>query len=604
MKHVVARAEEALRESEERYRTLIDAVREIICTVAPDGRFLSFNPALTTLTGWSAGDWIGRQFAEIVHPDDVGACTHAFEAALRGEAGPTVRHRLRMRDGGWLSVESTGAPLFRDGRVAGVLGLVRDVTERVRAEEAQCQSRSRLDALFQNALDAILLIDDEARYVDANAAATELLGYSREELLALTAADVIPAGWEDEAGEAVRAFAERGRYAGDYRVRRKDGTVRDADFRSVANILPGLHLAIARDVTDRKRAEEQLRRSARRLEDAEAVAHLGSWEWNPATGDLVWTDELYRIFGLAPGSGPVNYDDVVGRLHPADRAPAEGVFRKAVTAGGEYALDVRIVRPEGEERVVHARGHAIRNPEGRVERVIGIVQDITDRTRNAQTQRALVHRVLTIQEEERARLSRELHDGTGQALTALLVGLRRLEDAPTLQGARLVASRLRELVAQTMNAVGRLARGIRPAVLDDIGLRAALDRHASDQAAIAGFRISVDAAALGRKRLPPEIETALYRAAQEALANAARHASPTAVCITLRRAANIVSLTVSDDGCGFDAGQATSSGLGLHTVRERAELLGGRVEVRSAPGAGTTVRLEIPLPASPRRRAR
>jgi signal transduction histidine kinase len=160
------------------------------------------------------------------------------------------------------------------------------------------------------------------------------------------------------------------------------------------------------------------------------------------------------------------------------------------------------------------------------------------------------------------------------------------------------------LLAQTMNDVGRLARGLRPAALDDLGLRAALERFASDQAAVFGFRISVEAASLGRKRLPPEIETALYRAAQEALANAARHASPSTVRITLRRAAEIVSLTVSDDGRGFDAAQAASSGLGLHTVRERAELLGGRAEVRSAPGAGTTVRLEIPLPASPRRRAR
>ena len=585
-------------ESEERYRTLVEAAREIICTVSTDGRFTSVNRAFQALSGWDGEDWIGRSYTEIVHPDDLSLCTVAFETALRGEMGPSVRHRLHTRRGEWLSVESTGAPLFREGRIVGVLGLVRDVTARVKAEQALFESRRRLAALFENALDAILLVDDEGHYVDANPAAAELLGYELHELLGLSATDVVAPGYETEASAALRTFAERGRYEGDYRIRCKDGTIRDAEFRSVANILPGLHLAIVRDVTDRKCAEEELRRSRRRLEEAEKVAHVGSWEWDVSTGDLTWTAEMYRLFGVSPDDFRPRYEESMARVHPDDRAYVDEVCKKAAAEGQDYAWDGRIVRPTGEVRVIHARGHAVRDAGGKLDRMIGIAQDVTEHTRDEQVRRALVQRLISVHEEERARLSRELHDGTGQSLAALLVGLRHVEDARSLKAVRLAASRQRELVAQTLDEVGRLARGLRPTALDDLGLKAALERHASDQAWLFGIEITLETTGLGRRRLPREIETALYRGAQEAIANAGRHAEARRVRIHIEREPRTVRLTVTDDGRGFDVARALEAHrrLGLHTIRERAELLGGRAEVRSSPGQGTTVSLAIPLP--------
>jgi signal transduction histidine kinase len=135
-------------------------------------------------------------------------------------------------------------------------------------------------------------------------------------------------------------------------------------------------------------------------------------------------------------------------------------------------------------------------------------------------------------------------------------------------------------------------------VLDDVGLRAALERHVADQAWLFGFRVSLDASGLGRRRLPHEVETALYRAAQEALANAGQHANASWVRIVLQRDRQTVRLSVADDGCGFDVARAMAAGghLGLLTIRERAELLGGRAEIDSSPDEGTTVSLVIPLP--------
>jgi signal transduction histidine kinase len=236
--------------------------------------------------------------------------------------------------------------------------------------------------------------------------------------------------------------------------------------------------------------------------------------------------------------------------------------------------------------------------------MIGIAQDITDRKRDEQVRRALLKRLISIHEEERARISRELHDGTGQALAALLVGLRRTQDARSLKEVRLAIARQRELVAQALDELGRLARGLRPTVLDDLGLRAALERHTSDQAWLFGFQVIFDAAGLGRRRLPRAVETALYRVAQEALANAARHADARFVRITLERDRESVRLTVTDDGCGFEVGRVLEANgrLGLHGIRERAALVGGRAEIRSRPGEGTTVKVVAPLRAGSRAR--
>jgi two-component system sensor histidine kinase UhpB len=259
------RANEGLRTSEERYRALVETAREMIVTVDLEGRFTSVNTAFETLTGWPRGEWLGRSLTEIVHPEDIAPCMAALEAAVRGEASPTITHRIRTRGGDWLTFESTVTPQLRDGRVAAVLGVARDVTARVRAEVALSESRRWLSAVFENARDAILVFDNEGRYVEANPAAAELLGYSRDELLSMTTREVTPLAHRGHMPGEWHAFHERGGYSDEYSLQRKDGSVCDTEFRSVANILPGLHFAIGRDVTDRKRMEREREALLRRL---------------------------------------------------------------------------------------------------------------------------------------------------------------------------------------------------------------------------------------------------------------------------------------------------------------------------------------------------
>ncbi len=209
-------------------------------------------------------------------------------------------------------------------------------------------------------------------------------------------------------------------------------------------------------------------------------------------------------------------------------------------------------------------------------------------------QRDALRRVVAAQELERRRLARELHDETGQALTSILLGLKTIEDAADLAQAKESASRLRELVVETLHDVRRLAVELRPKALDDFGLVPALERLAETFSEQTGLAVDFQAA-LGDERLPGEVETALYRIVQEALTNVVKHAGASRVSVVLARKGRAVTAVIEDDGRGFEAQATEGHGLGLVGMRERLGLLDGSLRIESTQGAGTTIVAEVPL---------
>src|ERR671935_3070744 len=205
-----------------------------------------------------------------------------------------------------------------------------------------------------------------------------------------------------------------------------------------------------------------------------------------------------------------------------------------------------------------------------------------------------LRRVVAGQELERQRLARELHDETGQALTSILLGLKTVEDAPTLEKVRAGANELRELVVATLHDVRRLAVELRPKALDDFGLVAALERLGNSFSEATGIGVQLEAA-LGTERLPAEVETTLYRIVQEALTNTIKHAGARKISILLMRRGGAATAVIEDDGRGFDPAAVQEDGLGLLGMRERVALLEGKLTVESSPETGTTLVAEVPL---------
>lgn len=209
----------------------------------------------------------------------------------------------------------------------------------------------------------------------------------------------------------------------------------------------------------------------------------------------------------------------------------------------------------------------------------------------------LLEQFIAIQEEERARIARDLYDEIGQSFTMVLLGLRAMNEPSVPPDLRRRALELSEVVGKTLEEVRRLARGLRPAVLDHLGLPQAIEQYAEDFAAAHGLSVEVTAAPFDMtRRLPSAIETAAYRIAQESLTNAARHASARRVAVKLSLTKDWLELAVVDDGHGFPADHpADIAGAGILGMTERAALVRGTVDVVSS-GAGTAVRARIPVP--------
>jgi signal transduction histidine kinase len=224
--------------------------------------------------------------------------------------------------------------------------------------------------------------------------------------------------------------------------------------------------------------------------------------------------------------------------------------------------------------------------------------DAEERTRS---NRDVLGRVIHAQEAERARVARDLHDQIGQSLTSVLLGLRLVTDTLARSGTDLADARarvddVRELVGDALQEVRELAFELRPTVLDDVGLVAAMRRLAADVARRQRLTIDVVLADLDEdSRFPSDLETVVYRVVQEALTNVARHAGATKVRVNVVQQPTALRALVHDDGIGFDMHDVPRNSPGLAGMQERAALAGGHLQITSQPGHGTTIALEVPL---------
>lgn len=355
---------------------------------------------------------------------------------------------------------------------------------------------------------------------------------------------------------------------------------------------------VLRDTTERRNAAARLEAEQDRLRAVLEQMPAGVLLAEAPNGRLVTANpRATRLLSHPPADGhpPLYHPD--GERVPAAEMPTARALRGEVVG----AEDFRYERPDGRTVWLRVSAAPIR---GKHESVTGSVVVFDDVTRERDAEQALrrshdvlLSRVATIAEEERRRLSRELHDETSQQLTALILGLRSLRDRSAPGPVTEALKNLQGQAEQIGEALHRIACDLRPAVLDQLGLEVALRDAVGRWSRTAGVRADFFGA-LGAERLPPDVETHVYRMVNEALTNALRHAGARQVSVLLQYRSGDLEAIVEDDGCGFDAssGGGANGQLGLRGIRERAALLGGRVEIESRPGRGTTVFVRVPLP--------
>jgi PAS domain S-box-containing protein len=517
----------------------------------------------------------------------------------------------------------------------------REIAERREAEEALLQSEGRYRTVVKQAAEGIFIVDIDTKLIlEANAAYRNLLGYTAQDMLGLglTLYDVV-AHDRKSIDLYLEQIQEEGvHFIGERRHRRKDGSLVDVEVSSsVISYGGGEALCvIVHDITERKRSAERLQRSLDAL--------LGLYEAGQILSSSLEREEIgsrlleiaSRVSNLTAAVIAVPSED--GELRIWRSAGLEGLWRQVrfspeALAARQKVLETRKyqtvqLRQPGDADGPHlvslnlpllVRGRLIGvleayGPEALMERqyeetLISLANQGASALENARLYaelaerenrlQELIRKLITAQEEERRKVSYEVHDGLAQTAAGahqLLQAFAR-QHPPDSEKGRKDLARALQLVQQTVGEARYVIADLRPTALDDFGLAAAV-RLQVEKISSEGSQVDYEEA-LGNERLPPEVETALFRVAQEALTNVHKHAPSARVRITLRRPNDAVRLQVRDWGPGFNPEKITDGGgpgerLGLSSMRERVALLGGHLEVHSRPGEGTEVVAEIP----------
>lgn len=638
------RAEEALRESEERYRAIVEQAMVGVAHAGLNGNFTIVNQKYCDITGYSAAELLKMRIQDITYPDDLPLNIKLHERMVAEGIPYEIEKRYIAQDNSviWVNL-GVSAIRDREGKTQSSVAVVLDITERKRAEEALRESEERLRAMFEASRDGILVEDDE-RIVYVNTSYTRLFGYDApEELIGQHVSTVIsPADVE----RMLKFGSSRGRgvsvvSAYEFKGKRKDGTLVDVEASVATSTVAGrvYITTMIRDITERKQAEEalqqahdqlerrvaertaelaeineslqveinertrteeRLRENEQRLKIAVQTGKLGAWELDFATGTLTCSDICKAHFGLPP-EAEFSYDTLFAAVHPEDQARVGGAVEQALEKYTDYEGEYRNLWPDGSAHWIVTRGRGIYGPDGQPTLMVGVTLDITERKQSEEARRRLLRQLVTAQEDERRRISRELHDQMGQHIVAIVLLVNSLKDFAESEPTAISRfAQLEDVAHQLSLQVNTLAWKLRPTELDDLGLHAALGNYVGKWSKRYQVPVDFHSMSLTDQRLTSELETAIYRIVLEALNNIIKHARATNVSLILERRGKHVFVIIEDDGCGFDveslsAASAGQRRMGLLGMEERSALVGGTLNIESTPGAGTTIFVRIPL---------
>jgi PAS domain S-box-containing protein len=577
-----------------------------------------------------------------LRPEDEAAAAEAL-ARTGSWRGENIHVR---RDGVALHVESAVSALKNEaGEAAGLLAVIRDVTERRKTEESLRESEERFRAMFEQASVGIVQVTLDGRMHMPNPGFCKLIGYTEDEARRLTVRDVTyPEDYEEEEGLTRRLI--RGEIPGfiiEKRYVRKDGQLVWGQM--TTSLIrrpsgePAYALAVIEDISERKRAEERLRASEEHLRAVvESVHDYAIFTLDTEGRVTSWNEGARRLKGYTAG-------EIVGRpvecFYTREDAAAGKPRREMQTAlaAGRSEDESWRMRKDGSlfwanEIVTPLRSDdgtllgfakvsrdlterkeledALRRAhdelEGRVrertlelaEANVSLREEVRERRAAEERVKSLLKQLVTVQEEERRRIARELHDTLGQQLAALRLSIDFLKSrAREGAGVTDATERMQSIFDRLNSDVDFLAWELRPASLDMLGLDAALQTFVHEWSGHFGVESTYRCLGLDGSRLPAEVETNLYRILQEALQNVHKHADASRVSVLLERRDGHAVLIVEDNGRGYDpdgeVAAGSNKGMGVVNMRERTALVGGYVEIESTPGAGTTIFVRVPL---------
>lgn len=594
-------AEEGLRKANETLQTIFDAAPVAILGLDAARQITSWNSGAQKMFGWTAEETIGR-VCPTIPKEDFANFEEMINLVLRDGPQTGMVYHQQKKSGERISCSISSSAL-RDaaGNAIGLMVIVEDITERKLAVEKLSESEERYRQMFEKNRVIKLLIDPESLgIVDANPAACDFYGFPLPEFKSKKFTDINTLPEEQLATEVANAMSESRNYFV-FRHRLASGEIRDVEVHSCPVDLQGRKIlySIIYDITERRRAEQALKQSERDYRELFEHAHDAILIFTPEDEIVLDVNQhACEIYGFSRS-------EFIGMsLETISKDPHRGRLRVKETLGKGNYLNFETVqyKKDGTEMFLEINAAVVDYKCQRA--ILSVNRDISERKRVEEERAQLLRRLVTAQEAEQRRLSRELHDQMGQSVAALLLGLKSLDDSSQFQSpARDRLHQLQGLTNLLARDVHQLASSLRPPALDDLGLHTALSNYVEEWSERSKIPADFHSNGLIKERLPAAVETTVYRIVQESLTNVLKHAHASNVSIIVEHRGNRVLAIVEDDGRGFDAEAMmnrpmSERHLGLLGMKERVALVDGRLNIESTLGVGTTVLVHIPL--SPR----
>ena len=596
------KAEEELRMSEKRYRDLIEQASDPIMITDQQGNFLDVNSALCELFGYKKEELLQSNVRSLIDAEHLKQSPMQFDRLINGEHVFSQR-RMVHKDGTIIEVEAN-IKMIPDGRI---LAIARNITERKKVEDAIRVSEETRRLIMNSALDAIITMDVNGFVTGWNAQAEKIFGWTKDEIIGQTLYDtIIPHRYREQHKKGLERFARSGkgtvlnklieitaldRYGKEFPVELSIVPIRQGENEFFCGFL--------RDITERKTAEEKIKKE-KELSDSIINSLPGVFYLYDESGKFLrWNKNFEAVSG---------YDaSEMSELHPLDffdsdekellKNKIEEVFEK-----GMEEVEAHFFTKEKKRIPYYFNGWRV-TFEGKP-CLIGVGIDISDRKQadeklkqSYQDIRRLASHLEQIREEERIHIAREIHDELGQQLTVLKMDISWLNKKMDKKNVAIQQkmSELLGVIDNTVKTVRRISTELRPSLLDDLGLIAALDWQCQEFARRSGIETSFSSNT-DHLKLTQVMATGLFRIFQESLTNIARHADATEIHARVKATTETLLLIIQDNGKGFLAtGIENKKTLGILGMRERVSLMGGEFKIISTPGEGTEISVSVPV---------
>jgi PAS domain S-box-containing protein len=469
------------------------------------------------------------------------------------------------------------------------------------------ESEERYNALFNRSLSYVYLHDFKGKFIDANDATLKALGYKRKEILPKNFASLIDKSQLPKAVKSLEEIIRTGhqKKPDEYKLRRKDGSTIWVETEGSLIYKDGKPFAvqgIARDITEKKMAEDALRESEEKFRSlAEKSPNM---IFINTMGKIVYANkQCEEVMGYKREEFYSPDFDFLRLIAPEFLEKTKSFYSQHIKGEEVRPYEYALITQSG-KRIEAILTTRLINYEGD-KALLGIITDITERKKaemalgeSREQLRNLAAHLQSIREEERASVAREIHDELGQALTALKMDLSWLDKKLPEEQSNLLkkTKSMSQLIDSTIQTVQRLSAELRPGLLDDIGLLAAMEWQAEEFQKRTGIACELS---LGSQEidLDQERSTAIFRIFQETLTNISRHASATKAIVNLAKKGAQLELTIKDNGKGITSEEISDpKSLGLIGIQERVHFLGGDIDIKGVRNKGTTVTVSIPLP--------